>query len=258
MTSPSPQESPFASVIGLGALKQEFKRGNKWFEIGCGAAVLLGSLLLCPVMLYFKITDASLDWGSFSIITGFIALVGLACAWWLFDIWRNWKLAAALFDKGFALQNQQGLHTIPWSDVKAVWQAVTKHYRNGIYTGTSHIYTIVTNTDQKFVLNDQLKKVEDLGSAIQKNVSEVLWPQYVNALQNGQRLTFGPLALDAQGLYSGNKTLTWAEIKAIKIHQGTISVKKEKGWFSWATVTVPQIPNFFIFWNLVSRFAKTE
>lgn len=258
MTPPPPQESPFAAVIGLGALKQEFKRGSKWFDIGCGVVLLLGGLLLCPVMLFFKATDPSLEWSSFFIITGLIVAVGLGGAWWLFDTWRNWKLAAALYDKGFALQNQQGVHTIPWTDVKYVWQAITKHYRNGIYTGTTHIYTIVTNTDQKFVLNDQLKKVEELGSAIQQNVSEVLWPQYVQALQNNQRLTFGPLALDAKGLYSGNKALTWEEIKAIKIHQGTISVKKEKGWFSWATVTVPQIPNFLIFWNLVSRFAKTE
>lgn len=258
MTSPSPQESPFASVIGLGALKQEFKRGPKWFEIGCGAVLLLGSALVWPMMLFFLFTDKTLELSTFFIIScvaGFGVLGGAA---WLFDIWRNWKLTAALFDKGFALQNNQGLHTIPWSDVKAVWQSITKHYRNGIYTGTTHVYTIQTNTDQKFVLNDQLKKVEDLGSAIQKNVSEALWPQYVNALQNGQRVTFGPLALDAQGLYSGNKALTWAEIKAIKIHQGTISVKKEKGWFSWATVTVPQVPNFFVFWSLVSRFAKTE
>jgi len=37
-----------------------------------------------------------------------------------------------------------------------------------------------------------------------------------------------------------------------------ISVKKDKGWFNWATVTVPQIPNFFIFYELIGRFTKIE
>ena len=48
------------------------------------------------------------------------------------------------------------------------------------------------------------------------------------------------------------------DIKAIKISQGIISVRKEGGWFNWATVTVPQVPNFWVFLDLVSRFTKVE
>lgn len=65
-------------------------------------------------------------------------------------------------------------------------------------------------------------------------------------------------SLDKQKLYTGNKELPWDEIKAISINKGTISIKKDKGWFSWASVTVPQISNFFIFVEIVSRLTKVE
>jgi len=89
------------------------------------------------------------------------------------------------------------------------------------------------------VLDNKLPGIEQLGNEIVKGSSIALFPRYWQALQSGQRLTFGPLALDKQGLYSGNKSLQWSEIKAIKIQQGVISVKKEGGWFNWASVTVP-------------------
>jgi hypothetical protein len=98
--------------------------------------------------------------------------------------------------------------------------------------------------------------VEELGNQVQKGTAACCFP--LAAIQNGQRVTFGPLALDLKGLYSGKKELTWQEIKGVKIAQGVISIKKEKGWFNWATVTVPQIPNFWIFYELIGRFATVE
>ena len=59
-------------------------------------------------------------------------------------------------------------------------------------------------------------------------------------------------------MYAGQKALTWGEIKAVKLAQGVLSVKKEGGWFNWTTATVPQIPNFFVFYDLLGRLTKVE
>jgi hypothetical protein len=66
------------------------------------------------------------------------------------------------------------------------------------------------------------------------------------------------LALDREKLYSGKKELRWDEIKAIKIEKGQISIRKDKAWLNWASASVPQIPNFFIFYDLIGRLAKVE
>ena len=58
---------------------------------------------------------------------------------------------------------------------------------------------------------------------------------------------------------SGKKELPWAQIPSVKIEKGNISIKKEgKGWFNWAAVSVPQIPNFYIFYEIVGRITKVE
>ena len=51
--------------------------------------------------------------------------------------------------------------------------------------------------------------------AIQSGVSNALFPRYWRDLQNGQKLTFGPIALDNDRLYAGRKELTWQEIPTV-------------------------------------------
>jgi hypothetical protein len=256
--------SPFQTVVGLGAVKSEHPaKGSKWTAVTVGVlgGVATPVLLLVALFLGYnaysrhgllRVDNAVV----LPLIAAAVAFIIGALA--LFNAWRFWPLAAVLYEDGLALNRREGLQVVRWTQISTVKQAVTKHYYNGVYTGTTHLYTLETTDHVKLQLNDRLTRVEDLGKAVQHGVSNALFPQYVQALQSGQRLTFGPLSLDAQKLYSGSKELAWSEIKAISINKGIISVKKEKGWFSWASVTVPQIPNFFIFVEIVSRLTTVE
>jgi|SRR5579859_442714 len=258
--------SSFAGVIGLGAFKKEYKNtgGRRWIGLIFGLLCLLATPVLLLIAAYvayqayntsglYRVADAvavPLVFAGIAFVIG--ALIAI-------NAWRGWGLAAALFDNGVAYQTRSGVQQANWADVTAVWQRVTRHYTNGVYTGTTHVYTVQTNTGQKLVLDDRLGKgVEELGNAVQRGASNALFPRYLTAIQNGQRVDFGALALDNQKLYAGKKELPWSEIKAVKISKGMISVKKDKGWFNWATVTVPQIPNFYIFYDLIGRFTTVE
>ncbi len=48
----------------------------------------------------------------------------------------------------------------------AVWQSIAKHYTSGIYTGTSHLYTVQLSDDTRYRLDDKFNAVEGLGSAV--------------------------------------------------------------------------------------------
>jgi hypothetical protein len=262
----SDPNSPFAGIIGLGNMKGDFKNTGRgrWAAIIFGVLFVLAApaLLLLAAFVGFDTYNNS----GLNRVAGVVALpivaalvafvIGVSI---LINTWRNWRIAAALYENGIAYQSRTGVQQASWSDVTAVYQQVTRHYTNGVYTGTTHRYTIQTNTGQKIVLDDRLgKKVEELGKAAQSAVSDALYPRYWTAIQNGQRLDFGPLAMDNQKLYAGKKELRWDEIKAVKINKGQISIKKDKAWFSWASVTVPQIPNFFVFYALLGRFTNIE
>ena len=256
--------SPFLGVIGLGSLKAEYKNAGarRWIGLTFGVLCLLATpvLLLLTAFVAYQTYNES---GLYKVLdNAIVPLIGAVIAFVIgaavvISAWRNWRLAAALFDNGIAYQSRTGIQQVTWSDVTAVWQRVTRHYTNGVYTGTTHVYTLQTNTGQKIVLDDRLGKgIEELGKAVQRGASNALFPRYFTAVQNGQRVDFGPLAMDNQKLYAGKKELPWGEIKAVKISKGQISIQKDKGWFNWASVTVPQVPNFFIFYDLVGRFTK--
>lgn len=257
--------SPFATVIGLGSLKAEYKNtgARRWVGLIFGLLCLLATPVLLLLTVYFAF-QAYNDNGLYRMADSpaLVLLIATVIAFLLglgivISAWRSWRLAAALFENGVAYQSRTGVQQVSWADVTAVWQRVTRHYTNGVYTGTTHVYTVQTNTGQKIVLDDRLGKgVEALGKAVQTGASNTLFPRYYTAVKNGQRVDFGPLAMDNQKLYAGKKEITWSEIKAVKISKGQISVQKDKGWFNWASVTVPQIPNFFIFYELVGRFTK--
>ena len=258
----SQPESPFAPVVGLGALKSGHTPSTQSRRNSIITNVLfvaLGLALIVAAFIWMAYASSRGSSGGNAFILLCFGCLGVPIgAFGLFSTWRNWQIGAALYENGFAYKDRNGLQQVSWNDIDAVWQSITKHYRRGVYTGATYFYTIQTRDKKKVVLDNKLPGIEQLGNEIVKGSSIALFPRYWQALQSGQRLTFGPLALDKQGLYSGNKSLQWSEIKAIKIQQGVISVKKEGGWFNWASVTVPQIPNFYIFYDLVRRFATVE
>lgn len=257
----------FSSVMGLGSLKTEHgpKHGavRKALTIGFLLALAAAAALGIVVYAYYIYTT----WGASRLdnefpaflILGLVAIgSGGAGLWQAWRAFRQRGLAVAVYEHGVAHHASNTVQQVRWEQVDSIFQNVTRHYYNGIYTGTTHIYTVVTRDKQRLVFDDQLKNVDQIGGALQQGVSNALYPAYVQAINSGQRVQFGPLGLDRERIYSGNKSLTWAEIKAIKLDRGQIQVKKEGGWFNWSTASVPQIPNFFVFYQLIRNFTKVE
>lgn len=257
-------EAPFAGVSSLGPLVSEHRGSgaSKWVGIVLGGLSLLGALG-CVLGAGLGVLE-QLSRRRPDIVSALVGpLVGLAIClplaalfFWL--AYRNWRLAAALFDEGFAYYDRKGLRVVRWDDIELVYQNIIKRYVNGVYAGTMHTYTAHLRDGAKVVLDDRIRNVEALGSALVKTSAVRLLPRYAQALQAGQRVSFGPLALDPQGLYAGKKALAWTEIKAVKLERGILSVAKEGKWLSWTSATVPQIPNFYVLMTLLGRFTRVE
>jgi hypothetical protein len=219
-------------------------RRNFWILLLIIGEVILIMGLASP---YFENRDASTGVTIAGAIVSIVAFL-------LLDSWFRYRQVKVLiFDQGFSQTRDGKTDDVRWNDVNAVWQNVTKHYRNGVYTGTTHVYTIETNDKRRFVWNDVIKEVEKLGEIMQNAVTNIRLPEAFNAYQSGQTVSFGPLAVNSVGISKGNQTVPWTEIKGVQVEKGFIRVKKQDAWFNFANVPTSSIPNLFIFLSLVDR-----
>ena len=47
-----------------------------------------------------------------------------------------------LFEQGLVIDKRKQVLAFPWNQVSAVWQSITRNYRNGRYVGTRCTYTL--------------------------------------------------------------------------------------------------------------------
>ncbi|MFN8478264.1 MAG: DUF6585 family protein [Kouleothrix sp.] len=186
--------------------------------------------------------------------TGFFVLGGLLLALGLWAFWtsiRQRGMQVQVFPDGLAYTARGATEVVRWDDVSEVLQQVTKHYTNGVYTGTTHVYTLRRAGKPELKFNDALQNVEQLGTTIQEETYKRLLPRAIAAYNDGATLHFGKLSVSKQGLSNSKETLPWAGIKGVKLEKGIISVSKEGKWLNWASASVAQTPNIFVFTALV-------
>jgi hypothetical protein len=252
-------DSPFKTVTGLGQFQKEYSGGScgSCFFVGLGLLLTLAGLGLAALATsWFRNGNASRAEAMPLLGTaGVLFLVGVIV---LLLSFLGEGRSAALFEHGVALAQGKQVKQAAWGDIASVYVRVVRLKRLFITVATSHWYSVQTRGGDKLEFDDDLgSQVEELGNTIQKGVARAQFPSYWEALQKGERVTFGPLALDQQKLYVNKQELPWAEVRGVKLDKGRVWVEKTgKGWLRWEAVSVPRIPNVLIFYELVARMTE--
>jgi len=258
-------QSLFKDVFGLGQQVQVFAKKNaaRWrgviigiiFSGGGFASFLIGGFYVLYSINKFgpAVRDRSMEnYLIPAVMIGLTLLViGLLT---LFSTYRNWKLAAGVYRDGFALSDNKGLHVFRWQDIQSLTSAVTKHYRNGIYTGTTHLYTIIDRQGKKAVLKDSLPKVEEIAKAIDDGIFPHLYKWAADRYNTGAMVAFGPVSISKTGITVGKNSYQWDAVGQIKIESGYLKIAQKDGkWFSGASMPVSGIPNFRVLVSILSQ-----
>ena len=260
MNNPQLPEA-FNSVPGLGMPKAYFpvkgiNRGGSlvffFLFLGGSAAVFLYGLY-DAYLAYQRHGPAMLDDRLTAPAIGALVLFGLGLlgGW---SAYANWNKGAAVFERGFACRDRKGIKAWRWEDVVSLTAAVTRHYTNGIYTGTSHVYTLFNRQNERLVLNDVYAKVEELAKAIEQNIYPALYERAAGLYNSGQVLTFGPVAISKSGIQIGKKTYPWTDVQQVSIQKGVLRVsQKGGGWFSGASAMAASIPNLGVLLSIIDQ-----
>lgn len=260
MNNPQIPEA-FISVIGLGAPRGyfPFKSWNRWGSLVIFFIFLVGAVLVFlfgiydtyvayqqhgPAMIDDKLTGP--------LVIAFVLFAfGLLAGW---ATYANWNKGVAAYERGFAYNDRKGLQIWRWEDVISMMSAITRHYTNGIYTGTTHTYTLYNRQNQRLVLADSLGKVEELAINIDQNIFPLLYGRAADQFNAGQAIVFGPVAISKAGIAIGKKTYPWTDVKEVSIHQGILKVsRKDGGWFSGASAAASGIPNSRVLLTIIQQ-----
>lgn len=91
-----------------------------------------------------------------------------------------------------------------------------------------------------------------------RELSDRVYPQMLEAYNNGQSVSFGNLSLSQSGLgWKNTKKLLWQDLDQITIdHQGILMVSKKGSLFNWISTSIERILNFALFEEFVQRHAS--
>lgn len=252
----------------LGAPIAEYvpRLGTAGLILSLAAGIAL-SLLVAGVGIF--IVAGAFQWRSGASRFGYIAFgptVILAAVWLLARVIRRRTLGrrVLVFSEGLAYTQAGKTVTMRWDDIAAAWQNVVAHYfrqpwqTRHHYSGTTHTYTLQLNDGRKYVFNDALGNVAELGNTLQREFLDRRLPHVREAVESGQAVPFGPLTISKSGIARGYNVLPWEGIKNVEIFEGFLNVysTKEpsvadliftKGKGTWASVPVAKMPNVFLF-----------
>lgn len=123
------QSNAFRSVIGLGTLRSvhgfsRFFRNNRFIVSG----IIVAGIFSCMcMMVYGLLQDAQngvqAEGLGFTFgVAGFMILLALFIIFWMVQDWlKNRNYAAALFDGGIAIQDQDGnVQSVAWRDIDSL------------------------------------------------------------------------------------------------------------------------------------------
>ena len=253
----------FGNLMGMGAPQGVYKAktfivlnlifGGLFF-LGSGAALVyalyLGWIgwgrLALPALL-----QSLLPWGIGAAVA---FLFGLLFVW---SVYNRRKKAVVVYENGLAYADRKGVQTWKWEEIQEVYANVVRNYTNGIYTGTTHTYTLVKAQGTKLVINDVFKEVEAIYNQVQSHSLQIRYQRLAAAYNGGNPVAFGPVTISkTHGITIGKKQYAWEEIAEVGINKGMLSIKKKDGgWFSGATATAGAVPNLHVLLSILDQVA---
>ena len=185
----------------------------------------------------------------------------------------NRNLRVQVYAHGLVFIKRDSNDVIRWDQIAFVWHKVKKtttttHNTNPTtgYTSTTtstatyHIYSVQRFDGAKFVFDRTFSRLRELGKTIEQESARYLLPQAIAAYNAGHPIMFGKMNVSFSGVSDGRKTLSWSELKSIKVDEnnGAIAIRKQGKWLNWSNISLSETPNVLVFETLVNSIVGSR
>ncbi|MEU3349614.1 DUF6585 family protein [Streptomyces sp. NPDC006700] len=158
-----------------------------------------------------------------------------------------------LFEHGLAEVGRNGEVSVFRWDSMTVLQEITERYANGMYVGTTYVYTLHRADGTTLKVTEFYERPECWGPAFQQEITRTQLPGLLTRLEHGETLTYGTVSVNPGGAATPKGSLTWAEIEKVEMSQGMLVLRKHGKKLPWAQVQVKRIPNLFLLLTLIDH-----
>jgi len=180
-----------------------------------------------------------------------LLVFGLGCLalaiYMIFRVFQAANQLVCLFQQGIVIDKSHQVQPFPWSQVAEVRQSITRTYSNGVYVGTTYIFTLRRADGYQVKLGNLTQGIAELGPAIAQGITRELVPRAFQSIQAGQTLLFAPFSVNQQGINNGREWLPWSQVQAINMKQGRVTVMRVGMSRTWGAAMIAKIPNCLVF-----------
>ena len=118
---------------------------------------------------------------------------------------------------------------VAWSQTKEIYQNLRDQYVNGMHTARVRQYDLVLMDGRKIRIDQRYSEIDELGRHLQRQVTTALLAANASRLDQGERITFGPIAIAPSGLSWKSSGLPWSDVAGIGVNAGYLVVTKNAG-----------------------------
>jgi hypothetical protein len=249
-----PQEAyQYASMYYLGQPLAAYRVAYRQ-SIALGIICLLLTGLFGAVVISSETSGTSI---LFMLLLMLLCVVGVLYYLALYPLrYGSWRIYGCT--DGFVFLKGNTAIPYRWDQIAFVWQRIVRYYRNGIYTGTSYKYTVQRADGTQVVMTQMFRDVGQLGERLQREVSNRLAPQALEAVQAGRTLPFGPFNLNQQGLATSRGVLPWSEMQQVTAKSGLVMIQRRGQRRAASYGGVDKVPNLFVFLTVADVLVKGQ
>jgi len=131
-----------------------------------------------------------------------------------------------------------------WDEVASIQSNLIDRYAgHSLSAPAPQEHTLANNRGEQFMVDNGVKDVEDLMTAVKDAVYRLIGPAYEQRYQGGEALVFGPVTVQRQnGLALGGQLYAWKDIQNVAVNAGEFQVTLHTGQKPKAyTAAIPNV-----------------
>jgi hypothetical protein len=218
--------------------------------------LIVAGAVIAPVALALGLTTAQVvAWWGPVVTVVIMALVALALGWYVLHVWNR---EIILYERGFSYREGSQTVFFRYDEVASVRQRAERlAYFGGLFRRSVYRFTVTTTEDERFVITNLYRRVDELGTRLIDQVNRTLAPQIAQRLTNGDMIPFGDtLSAGAAGLREGVganvRDLAWADFGGFRVGGGRLALIDAAG-AEWYALPLAEVDNLTLLLELLRQ-----